>query len=136
MKFLLGLAIVVSTNMVAIIGDIPAQVKKSFETKFQTAKNVKWVKENAHEYEATFIFNDTQCSANFSDKGEWLETEFLIKYDELPTEVKDAQKSIKNAKIIAVATIESANADIKYEIEYKQGRKTKEVFYNKIGKKL
>ena len=110
-------------------------VDAAFKTKFPTATNLKWDKENDHEFEADFMANGLKYSANFSDKGEWLETESSITFDKLPVKVKTAYNTAhEGAKVKAVAKIETSNGAIKYEIEAKKGLKTIEFFYNAEGK--
>jgi Putative beta-lactamase-inhibitor-like, PepSY-like len=109
----------------------PAAVAAAFKTKFATATAVKWAKENAHEYEAEFTLDGAKHSANFSDKGVWLETESIIKFADAPQKVQDAFKAAhKNAKVKAIAKIETAKGETEYEIEMKGG---KEFFYSVDG---
>lgn len=136
MNILLTVTLAIGMSFTTPKGDVTSDVKKYFETKFQSASSAKWVKENAHEYEVNFLLNGTKCSANFSDKGEWIESEVTIKYNELPDANKNSFRTIKTTKIVAVAKMETAKSEIKYEIEYKQGTKTKDVFYHKEGKKI
>jgi hypothetical protein len=68
----------------------PTTVTASFNQKFPNATNVKWDKESAHEYEASFEWKGKKHSANFSDAGEWLETESPITFNQLPEKVQTA----------------------------------------------
>lgn len=113
---------------------IPAAVTTAFNQKFQHATKVKWDKENAHEYEASFQLNQKSYSANFSDKGEWLETESPIEFQQLPDKVQQAfNASHKGAVVKAVAVIETSKGFTQYEIEFKKGMKTIELFYTTDG---
>ena len=113
------------------------EVETAFKAKFPNATKVKWDKENEHEYEASFTQHGLQHSANFSDKGVWLETESPTTFDKLPTKVKTAFNSAHiGAKIKAVAIIEASTGETQYEIEAKKGLKTIEYFYNSDGKLL
>lgn len=117
--------------------NIPSAVITAFNQKFPNASNIKWDKENAHEYEAGFTWNGTKQSANYSDLGEWLETESLIDFSKLPMKVQDTFKAKhKDSKIKAVAKIETSKNITKYEVEFKHGKKTKEVFYDENGIEL
>ncbi|MEY4925856.1 MAG: hypothetical protein RI894_292 [Bacteroidota bacterium] len=109
----------------------PAAVATAFNAKFAEAKNIKWEKENAHEYEAAFQLNGIKCAANFTEKGEWLETESPITFAELPDAVQKAfTVAHKKAKIKVVEKIEMATGVTHYEVEMKGG---KEVLYNADG---
>jgi len=115
----------------------PVEVTKAFNQKFPNATSVKWVKENEHEYEANFKWNGVKYAANYSDKGEWLETETTIEFNKLPEKVQQAFNTAhKTEKIKAVAKIENSKGEIKYEIELKKGKKTIELFYTADGKEI
>jgi uncharacterized protein involved in tellurium resistance len=116
---------------------VSATVIKAFEQKFPKATSVKWDKENDHEFEAGFKWNGGKYAANFSDKGEWLETETTIQFNQLPEKVQQAfNKAHKNEKIKAVAKIENSKGEIKYEIELKKGKKPVELFYKPDGTEI
>ena len=113
----------------------PTAVTTAFNHKFSNATKVKWDKENAHEYEAEFEWKGEKYSANFSDKGEWLETESPITFNQLPEKVQTAfNVSHKRATVKAAAKIETSKGTTKYEVEIKQGVKTVELFYTADGK--
>jgi len=114
---------------------INKEIETAFKAKFPNATKVKWDKENEHEYEANFTENGVKHSANFSDKGEWMETESPTSFDKLPLKVKTAfNASHKDAKVKAVAKIDAKKDETQYEIEIKKGLKTIEYFYNSEGK--
>ena len=115
----------------------PAAVSKAFAAKFPNAKDVKWGKENVHEYEAEFTEGNVKASANFNDKGEWLETEMVIDGSSIPANVAEVfHKSYPGVIIKAADKIKKANGKIYYEIEYKSGTKTHEVIFDEDGKKV
>ena len=112
----------------------PNAVTTTFNQKFPNASNVKWDKENAHEYEASFVWKGEKHSANFNDTGEWLETESPITFNQLPEKVQTAfNASHKVTTIKAVAKIETSKGQTQYEVEIKQGLKTVEFFYDANG---
>jgi len=116
---------------------VPSDVISAFDKQFPNASNVKWDKENAHEYEASFVWNGEKLSANFYDNGEWLETESPTTFDQLPERVQEAfNASHPGAKIKAIAKIETSKGSIKYEVEIKQGIKTAELFYDVNGNEV
>ena len=121
-------------SMAAFATDAPKAVKEAFAKKFPAATNVKWVKENAHEYEAGFKQNGKSFSANYSDKGEWLETESAMEFNLLPKKIQQSfNTSHKGARVKAVAKIETSKGITKYEVEFKNGKKTVEEFYAEDG---
>lgn len=114
--------------------NIPITVQKAFELTFPNATAVKWDKENAQEYEIFFKWKGEKHSANFSDSGEWLETESSSTFNQLPDKAQTAfNASHKGAIVKAVATIETSKDVTKYEIEFKYGGKTVELFYTADG---
>lgn len=115
----------------------PEAVIKAFQLKFPSATKVSWGKENEHEYEAEFDLNGAEASANFSDKGEWLETESEIEYASLPQAVQNAFSSFyPDRKAKEETKIEKANGDVQYEIEYMKGLKTAEAIFTSAGVEL
>jgi uncharacterized membrane protein YkoI len=134
MKQIIILATAMIFSIASFAVDVPQAVKDAFMKKFPTAGNVKWDKENSHEYEAAFKMEGKNYSANFSDTGEWLETESTIEFKQLPEKAQQSYNAKhKGLMIKAVAKIETASGATKYEVEYKAGKKTKEVFYNAEG---
>lgn len=132
-KIILLMNIVLMTSC-SFAGIAPDAVIKAFQQKFPKATNVKWDKENAHEYEASFEWKGEKLSANFSDTGEWLETESPTTFNALPEKVQTAfNTSHKGVTVKAVAKIETSKDATKYEVEFKQGLKTVELFYNSDG---
>jgi hypothetical protein len=133
--FFVALAIVCSSATISAQSKAPKEVETAFYSKFPKATKVKWDKENATEYEASFTENNIKQSANYSSKGEWLETESPTTFVQLPAKVQNTfNTSHKGAKIKAVAKIENNKGETQYEIEVKKGLKTVEYFYNQDGK--
>lgn len=115
----------------------PTAVTTAFNQKFPNASKLKWDKENAHEYEASFELKGEKLSANFSDKGEWLETESPISFNQLPEKVQSAFNSAHNGVTVkAIAKIETSKGITKFEVEFKQGAKTVELFYTADGEEI
>ena len=113
---------------------IPTAVTLAFNQKFPNATKVKWDKENAHNYEASFVQNGENYAANFSDTGEWLETETPTTFNQLPNQVQTAfNTSHKGVTPKAVSRIETSKQGTIYEVEMKGGSKTVEVFYKADG---
>jgi uncharacterized membrane protein YkoI len=134
MKQIITLVAAMMFSITSFAIDVPQAVKDALMKKFPIAGNIKWDKENDHEYEAGFKMDGKNYSANFSDTGEWLETESAIEFNQLPEKAQESYNALhKGLMIKAVAKIETASGATKYEVEYKAGKKTKEVFYNAEG---
>jgi len=131
-NILLIVALFVSLSVAHAQKGVPATALSDFKTKFPTAEKVSWDKEDGS-FEAEFKMGTTKMSATYSAKGEWLETETGIAATELPANVVMAfKKNHTSATIKSVYRIESGKP-ISYEIEFKDGVKTKEIIYDAQG---
>jgi len=136
-KMLFQLAGLLMFTLQTIAGDVPAGVQKAFDLKFPGAQTVKWDKENAHEYEATFVWNGARYSANFSDTGDWLETESPMTFTQIPVRVQEAFNKTYNGVIPkSVSKIETSKNTVEYEVEFNHGKETIELFYGADGTKI
>jgi hypothetical protein len=107
---------------------VPVVVGKAFAKKFPDAKNIKWGKENAKEYEANFKLNNVNMSANYDLQGNLKETEKEILVKELPDEVvKAIQKKYVKAVIYEADKIEKQDGKIIYETDIKINGRKKEL---------
>jgi len=124
--------------------NIPSEVKKYIEEKYPGATHLNYNKEIIGDttfYEPSFIFKKDRYTILLFPDGRIYETEILIKYDELPSEIKskiteDLQKRYLKYTVI---TTEEVNPDgvLKYEIKVR-AKKDKhqgyfEVYYDKEG---
>ena len=115
----------------------PTAVTTAFNQKFPNATKVKWEKESTNNYEAAFELKGEKYSANFSEKGEWLETESTFTFNQLPEKVQTAfTSSHKGKKPKAVSKIETLNQGTIYELEILKGIKTVELFYKQDGTEI
>jgi hypothetical protein len=130
--FILAFILLSITSIFAQKG-VPANAIATLKQKFPEAQKSKWGKEKDGGFEANFKVNGKSLSMTFSPTGEWLETESGIAVSALPAPVLAAfKKSHGTATIKAAEKIEKADA-VSYEIEYKDGLKTKEIVYDAQG---
>ncbi len=114
--------------------EVPEVAKKAFATKFTEAKSVKWSSESATEFEAEFKLNGKEMSANFNNKGEWLETEVSIEKAGLPGEVlKTIENQFAGYKLGEIASIETPEMKA-FEISLAKGKEEIEVVIDLQGK--
>jgi hypothetical protein len=121
MKKLLALASVIFISFSLSAGDVPAAVLKEFQNKFPGAEKVKWDQQKNGQCDVKFKWSDRKCSASFSESGEWLRTETILSYKELPLNVK----KIVNTKF-TVGAVKGASkiekpGGITYGIDLKPG---------------
>ncbi len=115
--------------------NVTPAAEKAFTQKFPTAKEVKWEKEGKDEYEASFVMDGKKGSANFSGKGDWMETEMAIPQENAPKVVLDGfNKAFAGATIKEVYKIESKEGKNYFEIEYSLKGKDKEAKVDPTGK--
>jgi hypothetical protein len=115
--------------------EVPASVKEAFLKKFSDAKKVSWTKEGASDYEAEFIKNGTEYSANFNAQGTWLETETEIKEARVPEVVRATiSKEFPGYKIEEVEMSETAENGTAYEFELEKKELNYEVLVSKDGR--
>jgi len=133
-KRLIMMAVGVGLSSFAFTQDVPANVMSTFKSKFPTATEVHWDKENETEWEAEFEFNGMDYTANFSSDGIWKETEHELTANELPATVKQTLTTefsgytIKEVEMVETPTFTG------YEVEIKKGSVTLEVLIDNSGK--
>jgi len=114
----------------------PEAVLKAFTAKFANAKEVEWEKEEDSEWEAEFEMDEEEYSANFSNSGEWLETEMEIETEDLPKEILEVLASEFPGYEIEEAETEKTPSGDFYELEIEKGEEEMEVKMDKSGKIL
>ncbi|MFZ0490123.1 MAG: PepSY-like domain-containing protein [Salegentibacter sp.] len=114
-------------------GQVPQEVKSTFNNKFPDATNVSWDNENSDEWEAEFKQNGTEYSASFSSEGEWMETENQIDKAQLPSEVAQGlQSKYPGASIEKAEKAERKDGTV-YEIEIESDGGEMEVIFDSQG---
>ena len=132
---ILFLCIGILTTTNAQKNKVTQATEKAFAQKFPTAKEVKWEMESKDDYEASFVMDGKKGSANFSGKGDWMETEMGIPQANTPKAVMDGfNKAFAGATIKEVYKIESKEGKNYFEIEYSLKGKTKEAKLDPTGK--
>lgn len=113
---------------------VPSAVKTAFSSKFKAAKHVKWDKENDEAWEAEFKMNNTSYSANFSNEGEWMETEHEVDMNDLPQAISQTLKEQFADYEIEEAEISETPNGTYYEFEMEKGETDMEVAIDEQGK--
>lgn len=107
---------------------VPNPAVESFQSKFPSASNVKWGKENETTYEAEFKMNGQSMSATFDANGSWQETETTIEMKDVPEPVKNfIHTNYAGYSIRESEHVETASNGLLYELEIKKGDETLEI---------
>jgi hypothetical protein len=113
--------------------NVPPEVKTAFSQKFPDATQVKWDRENATEWEAEFVWNGTETSANFDNSGAWMETEYKISTADIPATVQTTLDKQFTDWSIDVAEVSETIEGSVFEFELQKGRKKSSVSIDMSG---
>ena len=114
---------------------VPAAVTSAFKTKFPTATKPIWEMENKIEFEVNFKRNDEDVSANFDNKGKWLETETKIGVSALPPAIQSTlKKEFAGFKLNEASKIERIKNGNYYEAEIEKDEEAFDVLLSAEGR--
>ena len=135
---LFAILTITATSSFAQIRKIPAEVTNAFQEKYPEAKSVEW-RDKLSSFTASFQLDSTTYVAQFSNKGEWENTEEAIDESELPEEVNAGFDKSKYAdwNITRVTKIELPGDEFQYRIEVAKGDiKKRNLYFNSEGRLL
>jgi uncharacterized lipoprotein NlpE involved in copper resistance len=116
---------------------VPQKVKDAFTEKFNEAKSIKWDKEDENEWEAEFVLNGKEMSANFDVDGNWKETEMEIEKEDIPEAVMNTfNKKFAGYDIEEAANVSTTKLDNCYEMDIEKGDAKMEVLFDANGNLL
>ena len=117
--------------------NIPDKAKKHLGEKYPDAKQVDW-RNNAVNYNATFVLNGSKHTAHYTIDGDWDFTEEKIDQATLPDSVKTSVKNSRyaNWKVSSTAIVENNKGEKLYRIEFKKGIEKKYLFFDSAGKEV
>jgi len=96
----------------------PAVVQTAFQEMFPSVSEViAWEKESADEWEAGFVMDGLEYSANFLADGTWKETEHVINNAEIPVNLQSTLDSAFVGYVLEEAEIVETSTDTVYEFE-------------------
>lgn len=78
----------------AQIRQIPSEVTEAFSSKYPTAKKVSW-KDNLTNFEASYTLDNYAYTSKFNNKGEWMETDKKMTFEQLNSAIKDGFRKSK-----------------------------------------
>jgi hypothetical protein len=132
------IALLVSAN--AQFRKIPADATNALKAKYPNAEKVEW-KDKVTFFQAQFEDNGVPYTADFSNKGEWQQSEIGLNWDGTPKEVKEGFKKSKYSdpnewKIgDRITKIVKSDNSTKYRVyvDEKGGLQKKYLYFNPDG---
>lgn len=111
----------------------PLNVEKALKKKFPKAESINWEMNDDGNWEAKFKLNGKMQSSDFSEAGEWLESERPLAQNEIPQSVlASLNKKYQKYKITESELVETKEGKW-YEIEIETGGKSFEVMLDSKG---
>lgn len=131
--FSLGVMIFLFVSCNCDESKVPVSVNATFTEMFPNATDVEWEMEDEAEWEAEFKSDGKEVEACFSERGEWIETEWEIEKSEIPESILMAINSAYEAwEIDEVEFVESPEFN-GYEFELVMGEEEMEVLVTVDG---
>lgn len=134
--FLLFFSAVVFAD--AQLRKIPAEVTDAFAARYPHATQVEW-RDKLQYFEASFVLNGSNISANFSSNGDWESSERELAFEDLPGDVLDGFKKSKYSdwQKKSVYEVQELGKPLQYRINIqKSGIQKKKLFFDINGKLL
>ena len=137
-KILLFLLMIcmVAVSLQAQLGKVPSEVTEAFKVRFPNAQKVEW-KDKIGSYEAQFILDGFEMTADFSGKGELEETDKKMSFDQVPAAVKDGFNKSKYNDWTpgSVIQIDKKGKEVRYKIYAEKSSlvQKKYLYFNEKG---
>lgn len=110
---------------------VPQAVEAAFQAKYSDIPHT-WQR-HEYGYEAVFIQNNLKYEAEFSDTGEWLETEYYAKKKDFPPYILNRIKQERPQFTITKYEIEITPKGIFYEVDITDGETEEELYFDSQG---
>ena len=131
-KMLLGALLIAGTALFA--QDVPASVKKSFQTKFPKAQEAEW-SEGDGSFDVDFYEGSVGKIARFDEAGKWIETRTVVE-NTPPAIEKAVSTKHKGASVDGVTLVESSDGNSIYEVNASSESASYTITADKTGKIL
>ena len=113
---------------------VPEAVKIGFEKKYPGEKHSKWKVDRNGNFESHFKKDGKEYRADFTPKGEWIETERSIKKKELPELVRQKLKAdFDDFEIVELEETRHHEKGLFYDVELKKDGKKQDVEFKVNG---
>ena len=134
--FLITSFLILSVSCIGV-SQTPDAVYKAFMAKYPDEKSPSWTIDAHGYHEAQFKKDGEKYRADFSEDGQWIETENTIKFKSLPEPVQSAiKKNYDKDDISEIEHVQSAAKGEFYDVEFKQKGKNLDVEYRANGEKI
>ncbi|ABA22055.1 conserved hypothetical protein [Trichormus variabilis ATCC 29413] len=110
---------------------VPPSVQAAFQAKYPNIPHT-WQR-HEYGYEAVFTQNNIQYEAEFSETGEWLETEYYVTEKDFPPIVLKRIKQERPGYIITKYEVEITPKGIFYEVDITDGELEEELYLDSQG---
>jgi Putative beta-lactamase-inhibitor-like, PepSY-like len=110
---------------------VPPAVEKAFKAKYSDIPHT-WKRRN-YGYEAAFVQNNMKWEAEFSETGEWLESEQYVTEKDFPAAVLNKIKQEYPEFVITKYEIEYTPKGLFYEVDITDGETEAELYFDSSG---
>ncbi len=132
-----GLVMVLTACQTKAQGQVPDEVKASFESKYPGENDPDWKKDSNGNYESKFKKDGKHYRADFSPNGDWIETEQSIDKDDLPKIVRDLIKEqFDDYEIVEIEKVDHHSKGVFYDVEFKRDGEKKDIEFTADGRRL
>ena len=116
---------------------VPPEVEKAFREKYPDAMVEDWEVDVNGYWEAYFELNGTDYRGDFTDEGEWVETESSLDFNDLPDAVQRAVRlDFGDEEIAEVESVDHHTKGKFFDVEFKRKGPNQDVEYNEKGERL
>lgn len=97
--------------------NLPPDMLSQFRFRYPHAGNVEW-KSSHKGYEAVFVLNNSNMTANFSPQGEWQQTCKETVFEKLPADVQNGfnRTKYKGWNIVSIQEVQSMSEPLQFNI--------------------
>lgn len=115
-------------------GQVPEEVKSSFQEKYPGENDPDWHKDQNGNYESQFKKDGDHYRADFSPDGNWIETEQSIDEDDLPKAIKEVlEEEYDKFKIVEVELVNHHSKGMFYDVELKDDGEKIDIEFKENG---
>jgi len=113
---------------------VPDAVEAAFDKKYPNEKHSQWKVDRNGNFESHFKKHEKEYRADFTPRGDWIETERSIKKKELPELVRQKLKSdYTDFEIVELEETRHHEKGLFYDVELKKDGKKQDVEFRVNG---